>query len=49
VTGQSPGQLRIQNTRLFTALQEHLGLKLEPARGPLEVVVIDAIHRPTPD
>jgi uncharacterized protein (TIGR03435 family) len=34
---------------LFTALREQLGLELEAERGPVEVLVIDSIERPTPD
>ena len=47
-----PGAWRFQDSTvtgptLFEAIEEKLGLKLEPARAPVEVMIIERVERPT--
>jgi uncharacterized protein (TIGR03435 family) len=45
----APTTLPREGLSLFTVLEEQLGLKLESERGPVDVLVIDHVERPTPD
>ncbi len=40
---------QLSRPSLFTAVQEQLGLKLEAAKGPVEILVIDHLEKPSED
>jgi uncharacterized protein (TIGR03435 family) len=45
--GQPPATANPSGPSLFTAVEEQLGLKLESSKGPVEVLVIDSVQKPT--
>ena len=45
--GAAPPAEENPNPSLFTAVQEQLGLRLESTKGPVEVLVIESVQKPT--
>jgi uncharacterized protein (TIGR03435 family) len=46
-SGGDPAAAEFEEAPILTAIQQQLGLKLEPARGPRDYLVIDSISRPS--
>jgi uncharacterized protein (TIGR03435 family) len=48
-SAETGGGVANDGPSLFTAVQEQLGLKLEPKRAAVDVLVIESAEQPTPD
>jgi bla regulator protein blaR1 len=49
VAGRPDEVLDPSGPSVFTVLEEQLGLRLEPSKGPVETLVIDRVDRPSED
>jgi uncharacterized protein (TIGR03435 family) len=47
--GQAPPPPDPDSPSIFGAVEEQLGLKLESTKGPVDMVIVDRLERPTPD
>ena len=47
--GRDHVALTSDGSSIFKALQEQLGLKLEPKKAPVEFLLVDHVERPSPD
>ena len=47
--GGDSGQTAIQEPSLFTAIQEQLGLRLQPIKADVDAVIVEHIERPSPN
>jgi uncharacterized protein (TIGR03435 family) len=47
--GSAAAPAGVEGPDLFTAIEDQLGLKLVPTKGPGEVLIIDRIEQPTPN
>ena len=45
----TPGTPGNDHGSIFTAIQDQLGLRLEPQRAPVDVIVIERMDRPSPN
>jgi uncharacterized protein (TIGR03435 family) len=46
-SADSTGADAASSPSIFDAVQEQLGLRLEPTRGPVEMLVIDRVKKPS--
>jgi uncharacterized protein (TIGR03435 family) len=49
LNGATPETSSPSELSIFTALEEQLGMRLRSATGPVEVLVIDHVERPSPN